>query len=145
MEGISKAQRHGRILALIARHQVHTQQQLADLLKQEGVEVTQVTLSRDIHDLGLIKTGRGYSTGKGETKGPTFWTLAPDLLLEARAAQNIVVVKTHAGHAMSLCRALDQAGFPEVVGTVAGDDTILVVTESAQQARALAPRLRGVE
>ncbi|MDX2178217.1 MAG: ArgR family transcriptional regulator [Bryobacteraceae bacterium] len=138
---MTKAQRHNLILRVVEREEVWTQQQLADLLAARGVEATQVTLSRDIHELGLVKTAHGYAAAAPERRGPTFESLAPDLLLETRVAQNLIVVKTPPGHAMSLARAIDQSGFEDIVGTVAGDDTILVVAPDARRAKSLAQRL----
>jgi len=140
---MTKARRHGAILRLLRTDSVFTQQELARRLAEGGVAVTQVTLSRDLHELGLVKTPEGYRQ-RDEPRGPSFDALAPNLLLEARSARNLVVVKTHPGHAMSLARALDQSGFEEIVGTIAGDDTILVVTATDAKARALAGRMARI-
>ena len=92
-----------------------------------GISATQVTLSRDIRDLRLVKTREGYQEMAEEEKGPEFPLLAAEFVLDVRTAQNLVVLKTAPGHANSVAVALDQEEWPEVVGTIAGDDTILVI------------------
>lgn len=141
---MTKARRHNLILKLIRSRSIHTQAELADLLAQRGLEAAQVTLSRDIHELGLVKTEQGYRAVEQETRGPRLEDLAPDTLLDARVAQNLLVLKTHSGHAMSLARALDQEDWAEVVGTVAGDDTVLVIAPDHATAKKLSERLLGL-
>jgi transcriptional regulator of arginine metabolism len=141
---MTKARRHNLILKLIRSRAVFTQAELAELLAGKGLEATQVTLSRDIHELGLVKTANGYQAVEQEPRGPRLADLAPETLLEARVAQNLLVLKTHAGHAMSLARSLDQEGWTEVIGTVAGDDTVLVVAPDFSTAKKLSDRLLGL-
>ncbi|HLY17634.1 MAG TPA: arginine repressor [Bryobacteraceae bacterium] len=124
---MSKAYRHGQILKLIRAKSVHTQEDLARELQQAGIAATQVTLSRDIRELRLVKTREGYREMLAEETGPSFDTLAAEFLHDVRIAQNLVVLRTSPGHANSVAVALDSEAWPEVVGTLAGDDTILVI------------------
>jgi transcriptional regulator of arginine metabolism len=124
---MSKAYRHGQILKLIRAKSIRTQEDLARELQQAGVPATQVTLSRDIHELRLVKTREGYSEMRPDETGPSFVNLAAEFLHDVRIAQNLVVLKTSPGHANSVAVALDSEDWPEVVGTLAGDDTILVI------------------
>jgi transcriptional regulator of arginine metabolism len=135
---MNKSYRHGQILKLIRTRRLRTQGDLARELKGAGIEATQVTLSRDIRELGLVKTAEGYSEVASESvSGPEVATLARDFLSDARVAQNLLVLRTPAGHANSLAAALDHADWPEVTGTIAGDDTILVVAPDAKTAKKL--------
>jgi len=124
---MSKAYRHGQILKLIRTKGIHTQDELARELQHAGIAATQVTLSRDIRELRLVKTREGYGEMLPEESGPSFATLAAEFLHDVRIAQNLVVLKTSPGHANSVAVALDSEAWPEVVGTLAGDDTILVI------------------
>ena len=141
---MSKSYRHGQILKLIRAQKIHTQDELARELQQAGIAATQVTLSRDIRDLHLVKTREGYRETRSEEGGPSFATLAAEFLHDVRAAQNLVVLKTSPGHANSVAVALDSEDWPEVNGTLAGDDTILVIapddaTAEKVRKRCLAP------
>jgi transcriptional regulator of arginine metabolism len=124
---MSKTYRHGQILKLIRAKSIHTQDELARELQQAGIPATQVTLSRDIRELRLVKTREGYGEMLPEESGPSFATLAAEFLHDVRIAQNMVVLKTSPGHANSVAVALDSEDWPEVAGTLAGDDTILVI------------------
>jgi len=124
---MSKSYRHGQILKLIRARKIHTQDELARELQQAGIAATQVTLSRDIRELQLVKTPEGYREMAPEETGPSFATLAAEFLHDVRIAQNLVVLKTSPGHANSVAVALDNEDWPEVAGTLAGDDTILVI------------------
>jgi len=124
---MSKSFRQGQILNLIRTKNISTQDELAHELKKLGVPATQVTLSRDIRDLRLAKTAEGYRQIAPAAAGPHLPTLAAEFLLDVRIAQNQVVLKTSPGHANSVAVALDDEEWPEVVGTLAGDDTILVI------------------
>jgi transcriptional regulator of arginine metabolism len=131
---MSKSYRHGQILKLIRSEHIWTQEELANALKKVGIQATQVTLSRDIRELRLVKTPDGYAEMAPEEAGPHCSTLAAEFLLDVRAAQNLVVLKTAPGHANSVAVALDNEEWPEVVGTIAGDDTILVIAPDANTA-----------
>jgi transcriptional regulator of arginine metabolism len=140
---MNKSYRQGQILKVIGRQQVHTQDELARELMKVGLHTTQVTLSRDIRELGLAKTGAGYQRFAGETPafGPDFATIASEFLTDAKVAQNLLVLRTSPGNASSLASALDREAWDEVVGTLAGDDTVLVITGDNQQAIALRDRI----
>ncbi len=137
---MNKGERHQQILKLIREEEIHTQEQLAQLLKGRNIETTQVTLSRDIRELGLVKTAQGYSELGGTT--PNFLSLAREFMLSAMPAQNLVVIRTSPGHAMSLAIALDTEEYPNVVGTIAGDDTIFIAMPDAARASEFAAELQ---
>jgi transcriptional regulator of arginine metabolism len=138
---MNKTYRQGQILRLIRRRKISTQEQLAHELASLGINATQVTLSRDIRELGLVKTPDGYRQVGGANPGPGIDTIAAEFLREAVTAQNLVVLKTSPGHASSLAIALDQQDWPEILGTVAGDDTVLIVSKDAQTASRVQQRL----
>lgn len=141
---MSKSFRQGQILKLIRSKRISTQEELANELRTLGIAATQVTLSRDIRDLHLAKTHEGYREMGSEETGPQFEMLATEFLNDVRCAQNLVVLRTAPGHANSVAVALDNEEWPEVVGTIAGDDTILVVAPDAQTAAKVAEKLRGI-
>ncbi len=145
----TKAARQAQISGILARTQVHSQEELADLLAQRGVKVTQATLSRDLEELGAVRLRAGGALvyalpagadGPGGLAGPAVPAgrgghppgplprAAADLLLTAEASANLVVLRTPAGGAQLLASAIDHAAWPPVLGTVAGDDTVLVIT-----------------
>ena len=138
---MNKTYRQGQILRLIKAHKILTQEKLAQELEVVGVAAKQVTLSRDMRELGLVKTTDGYRQVEGASMGPSIETIMAEFLLEARAAQNLLVLKTSPGHANSIAIALDQEDWPEVVGTLAGDDTVLVIAPDAHTAASLRTRL----
>lgn len=139
---MSSGFRQAQILKLVRAKHMHTQEELARELHALGIEATQVTLSRDIKKLGLAKTAEGY-VPLNQAAPPTahvaqLENAAWDVLQDVRVAQNQVVIKTPPGKANSFAVDLDRASWPEVVGTIAGDDTILIVTPD----NAAAARLR---
>ena len=138
---MNKTYRQGQILRLIKAHKIFTQEKLAQELAGVGVAAKQVTLSRDMRELGLVKTAGGYRQVEAASVGPGIETIMAEFLREARAAQNLLVLKTSPGHANSIAIALDQEDWPEVVGTLAGDDTVLVIAPDAKTAAALRKRL----
>jgi transcriptional regulator of arginine metabolism len=133
---LTKRARHARLAALIAAHAVRSQTELARLLAAEGVRVTQATLSRDLEELGATKV-RGqdgqlvYTVDPGlapaESVRLPLARLCEDLLVSAEANGDLVVLRTPPGAAQLFASALDRAALPEIMGTIAGDDTILVV------------------
>jgi len=131
---MSKSYRHGQILRVIRGGSIFTQEELAQALGKVGIHTTQVTLSRDIRELRLVKTQDGYTETSAEEAGPRFRTLAGEFLVDVRAAQNLVVLKTAPGHANSVAVALDNEEWPEIVGTIAGDDTILIIAPDTSTA-----------
>jgi len=139
---MNKSYRQGQILKLVRSRRMHTQQELADALSGVGITATQVTLSRDIRELGLVKTGQGYTEAADLAPiGPDVETAAREFLTDVRAAQNLLVLTTPPGHANALAEALDHANWPEIVGTIAGDNTILVVAPDAEVAGHLREKL----
>jgi transcriptional regulator of arginine metabolism len=141
---MSKSYRQGQILKVVRSKRILTQDELAEELRALGISATQVTLSRDIRDLRLVKTREGYQEMAEEEKGPEFPLLAAEFVLDVRTAQNLVVLKTAPGHANSVAVALDQEEWPEVVGTIAGDDTILVIAPDRETAEVIQERLMGI-
>jgi transcriptional regulator of arginine metabolism len=141
---MSKSYRQGQILKLIRSQRIMTQDELAEELRNQGISATQVTLSRDIRDLRLVKTREGYQEMAPEEKGPEFPLLAAEFVLDVRCAQNLVVLKTAPGHANSVAVALDHEEWPEVVGTLAGDDTILVIAQDNQTAELVQEKVMGI-
>jgi transcriptional regulator of arginine metabolism len=154
---LTRAARHARIVELIRDKAVRSQTELADLLAGDGTLVTQATLSRDLEELGAVKvrSGDGGPTiylipedGKrplrdAEQASARLIRLLRELLTGADASGNIAVLRTPPGAAQFLASALDRTGLPEVVGTIAGDDTILVVAREATGGAALADKLSG--
>ena len=137
--------RQGQILRLIRQKPVHTQEELARELAKVGIQTTQVTLSRDLKKLGLAKTPQGYvqleTTPTAEEREAAFAGMAAEFLQEVRVAQFMVVLKTPPGKANALAVELDEEDWPDVVGTVAGDDTILIVTPDTTAAQRLGKKL----
>lgn len=138
---MTKNYRQGQILKLIRARRIGTQEELARELKAVGIETTQVTLSRDIRELGLAKTKDGYVEILPDPTGPDLATVMAEYLLDVRLAQSLVVLKTSSGSANSLAVALDSEDWAEIAGTVAGDDTILVVCWDDQRAKTVQERL----
>ena len=141
---MTKSYRQGQILKLIRGKRIATQEELAQELKSQGIAATQVTLSRDIRDLRLVKTREGYKEMAEEEQGPQFSLLAGEFLRDVLRAQNLVVLKTSPGHANSVAVALDNEEWPEVVGTISGDDTIFIATAGAEAQRQLGDRLFAI-
>ena len=140
---MNKSFRQGQILKLIHSKQIHTQEDLAKELRRIGIPATQVTLSRDIRELGLLKTANGYAESV-ETSAPARVDVASELrdtVLDIKIAQNLLVLRTPPAHANAVAAALDQAEWTEVTGTVAGDDTVLVVTPDTKTAQELRTRI----
>lgn len=138
--------RQKAILDLLGHGPIESQDALQHTLERRGIEVGQATLSRDIHELKLVKGPEGYTlpqdTTHQEVVLPSVMHLAHQFILEVREAQNLLVVKTTVGSAQPVAAALDASHWPEVIGTVAGDDTVLVIAANKKQAHALAKRIR---
>jgi transcriptional regulator of arginine metabolism len=135
---MNKSFRHGQILNIVRAQRVRTQDALAEALRNVGVDATQATLSRDIAELRLVKTPDGYSVpATMAPAGPDLETVVQEFLQDVRVAQHTLILRTVAGSAGPLAEALDQAGWPEVVGTIAGDNTILVVAPDHRTAQVL--------
>ncbi len=125
---MNKSYRQGQILKTIRSKPIYTQDELARELGGLGIQTTQVTLSRDMRDLGLVKTAEGYRQLSNEPGGPELDTVANEYLQDIRVAQNLVVLRTSPGNANTLAVSIDREESDEIVGTVAGDDTVLVIT-----------------
>ncbi|HLK48031.1 MAG TPA: hypothetical protein VKT49_07845 [Bryobacteraceae bacterium] len=141
---MSKSYRQGQILKLVRGKRILTQDELAQELRSLGISATQVTLSRDIRDLRLVKTREGYQEMAPEEKGPGLQLLAAEFVLDVRIAQNLVVIRTAPGNANSVAQALDQEEWPEVVGTIAGDNTILVIVPDSPTAEVVQEKLMAI-
>src|SRR6202140_237974 len=149
---MSKTARHKAILDLLDDGPVESQDSLQQRLERKGYDVGQATLSRDIHELKLVKGPEGYRRGGGSPRGgeslsaegvfPSVMHLAHQFVVEIRQAQNLLVVKTTVGSAQPVAAALDASHWPEVVGTIAGDDTVLVIATDQKKAQPLARRIR---
>jgi len=141
-----KTLRQGQILRLVARQSIENQDDLCRRLREEGMRVTQATVSRDVHELRLVKTERGYQAlaAQAAPAAPALPRMAREGIRDLRPAQNMLVIKTPPGGAQSLGAALDAEGWPEIVGTVAGDDTILVISGSTRQRLAAQKRLQDM-
>jgi transcriptional regulator of arginine metabolism len=146
-----KARRQSVILDVIQREPVRSQEQLRRRMRAAGFDVTQATLSRDIRELGLVKGGPAgayQATAAPGANGHGAKSLLQralaDYLTRLDQVQQLVVMRTGPGQAQLLGVALDGARFPEVVGTLAGDDTILVIAADTRRARALVKRLEQI-
>lgn len=153
----SRAARQQRILELLQRHAVRSQTELLSHLALDQIEVTQATLSRDLVEIGAVKVRRGRTLvyavpGQGgdrtaraasavEEVTDRLRRLCEDLLVTAEPAAHTVVLRTPSGAASFLASAVDHADLPDVVGTIAGDDTILVVTSGVAASRRFAGRM----
>lgn len=134
---MNKSYRQGQILELVRHRPVYTQEDLAAGLRERGIQTTQVTLSRDIKELALVKTPNGYRPMDERPHAPHIETVLQEFLRDVRIAQNLLVLRTPPGSANALAVALDQQEWPEIVGTIAGDDTILVVAPDNARAAEL--------
>jgi transcriptional regulator of arginine metabolism len=143
----TKAARHRRIVELLSRSRVHSQNELARLLGDDGVPVTQATLSRDLEELGAVRIRDSDGSlvyavpAEGGDRRPQLAPepaantarlarVAEELLVSAEASANLVILRTPPGAAQFLASVVDQANLPDLLGTIAGDDTVLVVTRS---------------
>ena len=145
---VMKTRRQGVVLEIIGNEEITSQEQLRTRLKGRGYDVTQATLSRDIRDLALVKRSSdgAYQQQGAEPAVPGSAGVALQRALAEYASgvdcvQQLIVVRTGAGMAQPLALAIDRAKLDEVVGTLAGDDTILVISRDARHAKALARQL----
>jgi transcriptional regulator of arginine metabolism len=143
---MSKPRRQKIILELLEQRSLSSQEDLQRVLGRRGLKVGQATLSRDIHELGLVKTGAGYRLPQGDTSSepalPPVSRLVREFVLEVRPAQNLLVIKTTVGSAQPVAAALDGQDWEEAIGTIAGDDTILIVCSDKKGAKRLAARIK---
>jgi transcriptional regulator of arginine metabolism len=148
-----KTQRQNTIRELVARTAVSNQDELRRKLRRRGFAVTQATLSRDIHELRLSKGPAGYALPNGNGHGaapeedegpPSVKEVLDSFGLRVTHALNQVILRTVMGGAQPVAAALDHEGWPEVVGTLAGDDTVLVICQDARHATEVEARLRAM-
>ena len=153
----TRAGRRQLILDILGRQSVRSQGELLEILARDGFVVTQATLSRDLVELGAVKVRQGKALvyavpGEGGDRtvraAPGLQEVSSrlrrqceELLVTAQASANLVILRTPAGAANYLASALDHAGEPDILGTIAGDDTVMIITSGARQSRALASRL----
>ena len=136
-----KTRRHAKILELIKEYDIDTQEELLRYLKENGFDVTQATVSRDIKELRLVKTLSSggkykYSTGTENVSDLSvkFYSLFADSVISVQAAQNLVVIKTYSGMAQAVCASMDAIAQQNFIGTIAGEDTVLVICADNGQA-----------
>lgn len=156
---MSRTQRQQRIVELLQTHAVHSQSELSDLLAAQGIEVTQATLSRDLVEVGAAKVRRGRTLvyavpadGTDLAPVPTSGAAGTarlrraceELLVDATSADNLVVLRTPPGAANYLASAIDQTRDPDILGTIAGDDTILVIAASRRSAQTVSEGLMAL-
>lgn len=158
MTASTRAGRQARIVTLLSSNPVRSQSELATMLAEEGIDVTQATLSRDLEELGAVKL-RGADGGTGvyivpedgsPVRGVSGGTdrmarLLNELLVSTEASGNLAVLRTPPGAAHYLASAIDRASLPHVVGTIAGDDTILVVAREPMTGAELAGMFENVQ
>ena len=136
---MTKTYRQAQILKLIRSQPIRTQEDLSAALGKVGIDVTQVTLSRDMRELGLVKGSQGYqetaqaAPAAPESANALKWAAA-EYIKEIRTAQNLVIIRTVRGTAAPVADALDQKNWPEVVGTIAGEDTVFVAAIDTRRA-----------
>lgn len=146
-----KVNRHAKIIELISKFQIETQEELADHLNKEGFKVTQATVSRDIRDLKLTKVPsengkQCYAIHQGTENGMSekYIRILRDGYVSMDMAQNILVIKTVSGMAMAVAEALDVIGFHEIVGCVAGDNTIMCAVRTVDDTIILMDKLKKI-
>ena len=132
----TKGQRHQAILALVNRGGVHTQQELAEALARRGLRATQATISRDVQELGLVRSVNGYRSSAA---------IVRELVLSVELISPMAVIRTPPGTANLVARRIDEADLPGIAGTVAGDDTIIAVLRKPGAGKALKDLLAHAE
>ena len=146
-----KVNRHAKIVELVNKYQIETQEELAELLNAEGYKVTQATVSRDIRDLRLTKV----QTENGKQKyaalkttqsqlAEKYFRIFKDGFVYIGMAQNILVIKTVAGMAMAVAAAIDEMNWPEVLGCIGGDDTIMCAIRTVEEAEKVMEKIRKI-
>ncbi|HEX7048694.1 MAG TPA: arginine repressor [Longimicrobiales bacterium] len=147
---MGKRERHAAILDLVHGHRIASQEHLRELLAERGFDVTQATLSRDIRELRLVKVPDAEG-GTHYTLPPDAWELTPQLtrllpalFVSAEGVGNLLVIKTLTGSAQPIASAIDWEEWPEVLGTVAGDDTILLILRDAAHLPVILRRIRDL-
>ncbi len=141
-----KTFRHGQILRLVTGERIGNQEELRRRLAAQRLRVTQATLSRDLQELRLVKTHEGYKQAavSEEAAGlPSLTRALAEFLLDIRPAENLLVLKTPPSGAQPLAAAMDGAKFPEIAGTVAGDDTVLIITPNKKTRESLQKKIEA--
>lgn len=145
---MSKLARQQAIIELAHEGPLPNQQELCKVLARHGFRVTQATLSRDLNELRLLKTPEGYILPNGDVPAaegaPALSRVVREFVRDVRRAQNLLVIRTVPGSAQPVAVALDAESFDEVVGTIAGDDTLLIVTANNRHAKQLQTRLEAM-
>jgi transcriptional regulator of arginine metabolism len=148
MYGMTKLARQQLIVELAHDGPLPNQQELVKILSRRGYAVTQATLSRDFNELGLVRTSEGYTLPNDDVSpvepAPGVTRIVREFVREVRRAQNLLVIKTTSGSAQPVGLAIDAEGWEEVVGTVAGDDTVLIITPDNKTAKVLQTRLEDM-
>ena len=146
-----KRERHEAVVQLINKYDIETQEELAAYLREEGFDVTQATVSRDIRELHLSKVSAGNGRQKyiilqnDDTKlGDKYIRVLRDGYVSMAMAQNILVIKTVQGMAMAVAAALDAMKFSEIVGCIAGDDTIMAAVKSVEETESVMDKINGI-
>ena len=145
-----KVDRHSKIVELIGKYQIETQEELASYLKEAGYHVTQATVSRDIRELKLTKVQRDngcqcYSVMQNQKDySEKYLRILRDCFVSMDMAQNILVIKTASGTAMALATALDSLHWDEIVGTIAGDDTVMCAIRTVEDTKKLMKKLEDI-
>lgn len=144
-----KVERHSKIVELIGKYEIETQEELAERLNHAGYRVTQATVSRDIRELKLSKISNGKGQQKyavmknpGNTSSEKYVRILKDGFISMDMAQNILVIKTVSGMAMAVAAALDAIHFHEIVGCIAGDDTIMCAVRSVDDTILVMDKIR---
>ncbi len=150
-EAVMKKNRHQKIKELVEQFEIETQEELADRLKEAGYTVTQATVSRDIRELKLSKVPMGDGRQKytilvhsDHYLSDKYIRVLKDGFLSMDMAQNILVVKTVSGMAMAVAAAIDAMKLKEIVGSIAGDDTIMMAVRTAEDTQAVMDKIRNV-
>lgn len=146
-----KSKRHAKILEIISKNEIETQDELSEKLEEEGYQVTQATVSRDIRELRLTKVAMNSGkqkyvqlTERNGNMAEKYIRVLKDGFASMDMAQNILVIRTVSGMAMAVAAALDAMNFHEIVGTIAGDDTIMCAVRSVEDNENLMGRLRRI-
>jgi len=147
--GVSKRGRHQQILEVIRTHRVTSQEALRELLHERGTEVTQATLSRDMRELRLVKVPGAdgaafYSSPEEWDSTPSLESLLPTLFHSSEGVDHLLVVRTMKGGAQTVAAAIDWEEWPEVLGTLAGDDTILIILRDPLSLQGVQERLEAM-
>lgn len=143
----TKTFRHGQILRLVSAQRIANQEELRRKLSQMNLRVTQATLSRDLQELKLLKTPEGYKVpaevAEESVALPPLSRALREFLLDIRPAENLLVLKTPPSGAQPLAAAVDASKFPEIAGTIAGDDTVLIITPSRKTRESLQKKIEA--